>query len=726
MSAAVFLATPPFTQLNTPYPATAYLKGFLNTLAVTSTQADLGLDLILKMFSEEGLNRIFNAAEKHPSPSENSQRILALQHEYLQCINPVIAFLQGKNDSMAYRIAEGNFLPQAARRAENDEMEWAFGVMGMRDKARHLCTLFLEDLSDLIIDTVDPRFGFSRYAEQLGRSANTFDQLHLQLQENPTCLEELLFEILQDYFSANNYKLVCFSVPFPGNLFAAFRCAQWLKKNHPELKIAMGGGFANTELRSLRETKVFSYFDFITLDDGEAPLRVLLDFLDKKITSEELKRTYLLEGGKVNYCNGSKIPDYKQKDVGTPDYSGLRLNEYLSVIELVNPMHKMWSDGRWNKLTMAHGCYWGKCTFCDISLDYIRTYEFASAKVIVDRMQQLLKETGEPGFHFVDEAAPPSLMREVALEILRRKMSVLWWTNIRFEKSFTRDLCKLLASSGCVAVSGGLEVASDRLLQLIDKGVSVAQVARVARNFKEAGIKVHAYLMYGFPTQSDQETIDALEVVRQLFENEIVHSAFWHRFALTAHSPAGMHPEKFRIRILTKTIGTFANNDLEYEDPKGAEHDKYSEGLKTSLFNYMHGLGLENDLQDWFDFKIAKSKHPKNLISKALSEEEEKEILPSTRTVWIHQTPRLIEKPFVKKGKTSSRFFLQWHTRKEDIQIPCDQVTGAWLSTMLKPFQTVKMEEWKMACEENVPGNFEELWNEMTFVYLRMHGLLIL
>jgi radical SAM superfamily enzyme YgiQ (UPF0313 family) len=726
MSSAVFLATPPFTQLNTPYPATAYLKGFLNTLEVKSTQADLGLDLILKLFSKEGLSRIFNAAEKHKTPSENSRRIIALRDEYLQCIEPVIAFLQGKNETMAYRIAEGNFLPQASRKADAEELEWAFGVMGMRDKARHLCTLFLEDLSDLIVDTVDPRFGFSRYAEQLGRSANTFDQLHQELQQNPTCLEEFLFEILHDYFSATNYKLVCFSVPFPGNLFAAFRCAQWLKKHHPNVKIAMGGGFANTELRSLSETRVFSYFDFITLDDGEAPIQLLLDYIDKKISSAELKRTFLLEEGKVMYCNGSKIHDYKQKDVGTPDYDGLRLNEYLSVIELVNPMHKMWSDGRWNKLTMAHGCYWGKCTFCDISLDYIRSYEFASAKIIVDRMQQLLEQTGEPGFHFVDEAAPPSLMREVALEILKRKMSVLWWTNIRFEKSFTRDLCKLLAASGCVAVSGGLEVASDRLLELIDKGVTVAQVARVARNFKEAGIKVHAYLMYGFPTQNDQETIDALEVVRQLFENDIIQSAFWHRFALTAHSPAGMYPEKFGIKILTKTSGTFANNDLEYEDPKGAQHDLYGDGLKTSLFNFMHRLGLENDLQDWFDFKIPKTKHAKNFIAKALAEEEEKEVLPSTRTVWIRQRPLLIEKTAVKKGKTQSNFFLQLHTRNEEILIPCDQATGTWLCTVLKPFQVIKMEEWKLSCEQNGPGNFEDVWNEMTFVYLRMHGLLML
>ena len=149
-------------------------------------------------------------------------------------------------------------------------------------------------------------------------------------------------------------------------------------------------------------------------------------------------------------------------------------------------MHSLWSDGRWNKLTMAHGCYWGKCTFCDISLDYISLYEPIAATILVDRMEQLIAQTGEQGFHFVDEAAPPALMRAVALEILKRKLTVTWWTNIRFEKNFTQDLCHLLKASGCIAVSGGLEVASDRLLKLIDKGVTVEQVAQVTRSFTAA------------------------------------------------------------------------------------------------------------------------------------------------------------------------------------------------------------------------------------------------
>ncbi|MES2578816.1 MAG: radical SAM protein, partial [Bacteroidota bacterium] len=470
MKTKLFLITPPFTQLNTPYPATAYIKGFLNTKNIESVQADLGIEVILKLFSKEGLENLFKVSGLKINVgeiSDNSKRIYALQDEYLKMINPVIAFLQGKNPTLALQICQEDFLPEASRFAQLEELDWAFGTMGTQDKAKHLATLYLEDISDFIVECVDANFGFSRYAERLGRSANSFDELYEALQEEPTYIDNLLLSILKERIETIQPTLFLISVPFPGNLYSAFRSAQWVKKNYPNIKISMGGGFPNTELRSLSDARVFEFFDFITLDDGETPIEELISNIENK-DYNSYKRTFLLEEGKVVYKNNSLKHDYKQSQVGTPDYSDLLLDKYISVIEIVNPMHRMWSDGRWNKLTMAHGCYWGKCTFCDISLDYIKVYEPVAANLLCDRMEEMIAQTGENGFHFVDEAAPPALMRALALEILRRKLAVTWWTNIRFEKSFTKDLCLLLKASGCIAVSGGLEVASDRLLKLID------------------------------------------------------------------------------------------------------------------------------------------------------------------------------------------------------------------------------------------------------------------
>ncbi len=733
MKPNLFLITPPFTQLNTPYPATAYLKGFLNTKNIISTQADLGIEVILKLFCKKGLDEMFFKFEQNFSSnqlfiSDNSKRIIALKEDYLKTIDPVISFLQGKNPTLSIQICQDNFLPEASRFTQIEELDWAFGTMGTQDKAKHLSTLYLEDISDFIVECIDSNFGFSRYAERLGRSANSFDELYSALNQNLSYIDNITINLLKQKIEVINPNLLLISVPFPGNLYAAFRCAQFVKIHYPKIKISMGGGFPNTELRSLKDARVFEFFDFITLDDGELPVELLSNF-ESQISNYEFKRTFLLENGSVVYKNNSLKSDYKQSEVGTPDYSDLELNNYISVIEIVNPMHRMWSDGRWNKLTMAHGCYWGKCTFCDISLDYIKLYEPVAAKLIVDRIEELSKSTGQNGFHFVDEAAPPALMREVALEILRRKISVTWWTNIRFEKSFTQDLCILLKTSGCIAVSGGLEVASDRLLKLIDKGVTVEQVAKVTRNFTESGIMVHAYLMYGYPTQTIQETIDSLEMVRQLFEIGVLQSGFWHQFAMTAHSPVGMYPEKFGV-IAEQNKVTFANNDINFIDQTGIDHNMFSFGLKKSLFNFMHGICFDYNLQDWFDFKIPKTKISNNFIENALFEEENFKIKPTAKIVWIGGKPLL--EPFTKskKGISWEMLRLTFHGKKESFAIQTNKKEGDWLVTILEKIQvsnskTVSFQYVKEDFEIDLE-NFELFWFSKPINTLREFGLLTL
>lgn len=727
----ILLITPPFTQLNTPYPATAYLKGFMNTKNIWAYQMDLGIEVILDMFSKKGLIEIFSPFIHHTTP--NTQRIYSLKDDYIKTIDAVIAFLQGKNPSLARQICSGNFLPEASRFDQLDDMEFAFGSMGMQDKAKHLATLYLEDLSDFIVECVDGNFGFSRYAERLGRSANSFDELYNHLQNELTFIDEITIKILKKRIEEVQPKLVCFSVPFPGNLYSAFRCAQFIKANFPNIKTAMGGGFPNTELRDLKDQRVFEFFDFITLDDGELPVELLYDFVtssDSEISEEiPLKRTFLLENNQVVYKNNSTRHDYKQSEVGTPDYSDLLLDRYISVIEVANPMHSLWSDGRWNKLTMAHGCYWGKCTFCDISLDYIKLYEPIAAKILVDRMEELIAQTGENGFHFVDEAAPPALMREVALEIIKRNLVVTWWTNIRFEKSFTADLCLLLKESGCIAVSGGLEVASDRLLELIKKGVTVEQVTQVTRNFTESGIMVHAYLMYGYPTQTIQETVDSLEMVRQLFELGVLQSGFWHQFAMTAHSPVGMFPEEFGV-IPEQNEITFANNDINFKDNTGINHDKFSFGLKKSLFNYMHGICFDYDLQDWFDFKIPKTKVPSDFIYNCLQKDHNFNTKPNAKIVWIGGKPQTEIFTKSKKGNTWEMMKFTFHSKTQTFDISVNVEEGEWLletldKTSIYSQNKVTFAQLKADFEQKF-DDFELFWYSKPIQTLRNSMLLVL
>ena len=729
MQSPIFLITPPFTQLNTPYPATAYLKGFLNTKNIPAVQADLGIEVTLEIFCKAGLELLFTEiASRNETHTPNMLRIISMKDDYIKTIDGVILFLQGKQNTLAHLIASRNFLPEASRFLQADDLKWAFGSMGIQDKAKYLATMYLEDLSDLIKEAVDEHFGFSRYAESLGRSANSFDDLYAALHKPYSYLDTILINILEKKIAAIQPAMVAISVPFPGNLYTSLRCGEWIKKNHPSIKVAMGGGFANTELRSLSDTRVFEYYDFITLDDGEAPVEILWEYLNGKRAQEALKRTFTLVNKNVAYINNTSCADYKQGQIGTPDYSDLLLDKYISAIEVVNPMHSLWSDGRWNKLTMAHGCYWGKCTFCDISLDYIKNYEPIAASVLVDRMEEMIAQTGQNGFHFVDEAAPPSLMKALAIEIIKRKLVVSWWTNVRFEKSFTLDLCLLLKAAGCIAVSGGLEVASDRLLKLIDKGITVAQVAKVCKHFTESGIMVHAYLMYGFPTQTAQETIDSLEMVRQLFETGVLQSAFWHLFTMTAHSPIGLNPEKFQVRKQSNKTGTFANNDIQHDDLSGADHEVFGFGLKKALLNYMHATCFEFPLQQWFEFKVPKTTVTPDCIKKSI-EEPELAVNANNKVLWLGKQPQfdIIQKS--KKGSTWEVMSISFQTLKTTYSISVEPEKGAWLLALLPKLnianpQQLTLQAIKTDYENAGLEDFELFWDNKPVNSLYKAGLL--
>jgi len=728
----LLLLTPPFTQLNTPYPATAYLKGFLNTQSIVSHQADLGIEVILALFSSKGLKRMFSHLETLDLElSENGYRIYALQQEYITTIDPVIRFLQNKNTTLAHAICGRSYLPEASRFAQLEDLEWAFGTMGIQDKARHLATLYLEDLGDLITEAIDPFFGFSRYAERLGRTATNFDELQESLLAPNSVITDILVDLLQQKIEKYKPSIVCLSVPFPGNLFGALKCGQFIKNAYPGIKVVLGGGYANTELRSLNDPRVFDFIDYVSLDDGEAPIKLLIEHLDGSRPVTELKRVYMRYDGKVVYCNGAKEKDIAQRETGTPDYSDLMLDDYLSVIEVANPMHRLWSDGRWNKLTLAHGCYWGKCSFCDISLDYIKNYEPVSASILCDRIEEIIAQTNQNGFHFVDEAAPPHLLRELALEIIRRRLTVVWWTNIRFEKYFTYDLSRLLKASGCIAVAGGLEVASDRLLTMMQKGVTIAQVARVAHGFTQAGIMVHAYLMYGFPTQTMQETVDALEVVRQLFLNEALQSGFWHRFAMTAHSPVGLNPAQFKVARTGPDFGGFADNDLYHDDPTGADHDIFSDGLSKSLFNFMHGVGLDFPLSKWFEFKTPKTTIKPDYIEQHLNDGGDELPKENALIIWSGNMPEVTFFEAKQGNKVAEMAELEFCDKTKDWFVHFTAEEGNWL---MKVFPMLVIGEHaplsyatlKLSYEKAGLQNFEGFVKTKRFVELRENGLLIL
>ncbi|MCK9418785.1 MAG: radical SAM protein [Nitrospirae bacterium] len=650
----------------------------------------------------------------------------------MQTIKQVMDFLQYRDTTLAQRLCSDDFLPRASRFDQLPDLEWSFGNIGANDKARFLATRYVEDVGDLIKDAVTPFFGFSRYAEKLGISAHSFAPLEAALHQPANIIETWLLELLKDHVENYRPDVVGITIPFPGNLYAALKCGQFIKKHFQDIKIIAGGGYVNTELRALSEPALFNYVDFITLDDGELPCLNILRFLQGERKAEDLKRTFIRNEDKVRYINNDSEKDPSPAETGCPDYSDLPLDDYLSLIEIANPMHRLWSDGQWNKLTLAHGCYWHQCSFCDTTLDYIKRYESASAGALVDRIERVMAQTGQSGFHFVDEAAPPAVLGELALELLRRKISISWWVNIRFEHAFTGDLCRLLAASGCIAATGGLEAASDRLLKLMNKGVTIRQAAQVCRNFSEAGVMVHAYLMYGFPTQTEQETIDALEIVRQFFHEGLIQSAFWHMFTATIHSDVGRHPEKYQCRIIAHPAGSFANNDLLHEDRIGCDPHGYAQGLNKAMYNFMHGIGTDLSVKAWFDFHVPASSIKKNQVKQVINESaavDSKRL--KARLLWLGNKPQYLQSDSTKGGKQARKATLLFHMKRETVSLVTTAETGKWLDTIFERFiiqnsELISLEELRENYEKQFSSPFGSFLISDEWKTLRAKGLLLI
>lgn len=607
----VALITPPSTQLNTPYPATAYLTRFLATRGLRAEQYDLGIDLFSDLFCAAGLAEVFDVVEAAADAGlpDPAWLALAARARHLGVIDAVVAFLRGEDGSAATRLARLDALPMGPRLAGAHDAMARFGAMGTTDRARYRCTLYLEDLADLITSVVDPGFGFSRYQHHLAVGPVQFDPIADRLAQ--TSLPDHFLDRRVDAMCADGVPdVVGITVPFPGTLYGALRIGRRLRERGAY--VILGGGYVSTELREVDEPRLWAHTDALVYDDGEGPLAAVLDHLSGLGDRRHRTRT---ASGLVEH------PAARVPFTAAASYEGLDLAPYMSVLDSLSPAHRLWSDGRWNKITLAHGCYWKRCAFCDVHLDYIAHYEPAAVSDLVDQMAEVVDQTGVRGFHLVDEAAPPRLLRDLALELLARDLSVSMWGNIRFEAAFSPDLCALLAAAGLIAVTGGLEVASDRLLKLMDKGITVEQAACAAAAFQSAGVMVHAYLMYGFPTETDAETVDSMEVVRQLFAEGLLDSAFWHRFVLTRHSRVFSEPGAFRVDYALPDHAVFATNDLPHTDPIGGDHDRFDRPLATSLGAWMAGQGLERPVSVWFDGPVPVPESPPDRVRGALSSE---------------------------------------------------------------------------------------------------------
>lgn len=601
----ILLVTPPMVQINSPYAATPVLSGFLRQRGYAVTQCDLSAQLAAKLFSSELIKEMgikVNSSKKLRR-SEIGDFFLSYYEDYLETIDAAVDFLKGKAPELQKYFLKRDSLPEGINFYNfADELKRAKQSLSPANYARMRVSLFLDDVAELFQQIMDESFQISRYAEKISANAICFDELyersclHSNL-EKATYSEHLAFKMLKERIEKEKPTHIGFTLPFPGTVSMALVLSALVKKHYPEIKIVIGGGFVNSELRDLTEERIFEFVDYICYDEGFAPWQGVLG-------EHGLVRTCTSTGYHNELVAGSAYTKYQ---VIEPDYTGIDFENYIPMYESINPMHNLWSDRVWLKLQLTNGCYWHKCAFCDVALDYIGNFCCCDASQAADVVEQLIKKTGKRDFHFTDEAIPPVLARELSKEFISRGLKLAWWGNIRFDKGFSDEVCKLMAQSGCVAISAGLECAQERLLKLMNKGITLESARETCRALKSAGIMVHAYLMYDFPTETEEETLEALTNVRDMFADGLLDSAFWHRFALTVHSPIAANPSAFGITPdpNPRPNKLFALNEISYLEQDKPYIHRLGEALRVATHNYMAGNGFEYPAKFWLNLNFS-------------------------------------------------------------------------------------------------------------------------
>jgi len=691
------LVQPPFSQLNSPYPAVHYLEAFLRGRGVSAVAFDHSIELYRRVFSRAGLAKVFADARaaldaRGRAADEESrnqaERYLSYEALYVEWIDGIVDFLSGGDPAMAHRLASAAELPRGAR------AEAFLAERGGRidpDEARALATRILDDLGDFIAYALDPDFDTVRYAERLASSRADFGEVRAAL-DSSWLMREFYAPMLEEFWSARLAEaseepvgLILVTIPFPGCLLGALACARAARRLFgrtgpagpgavtplrsipspagPSAKtplIVFGGGYVSTELRGLRDTGIFEFCDYLSFDAGYGSLASIMEreaaaesAANSSATAAEsatggsgaaaaaapaavspaaasaLYRTMIRRGegdlivagfpqddsARLESGPGRSLVECGDKErfagiereavVGVfPDYRSADFRAYLRVVDSGNPMHRLWSDTPWLKYGLAHGCYWRRCSFCDTELEYVADFARTRTGALFDAAEKAGARTGLYGIHFVDEAMPMAALLDFARANRARAAAgarpFSFWGNVRFDSSWTQGRCEYLAASGLVAVSGGIEIATERGLEMTDKGFDLPSLVRTLVAMRRSGILVHAYLIYGFPGQPKSDIVDSAEFCRQLFASGLVDSAFWHRFVLTRHSRMYREWKEGKRPGLEPSdkAWSFANNDLAFKGE--AAFDRFDAPLAASLASWMEGIDLEKPASAWF------------------------------------------------------------------------------------------------------------------------------
>lgn len=465
----IYIANVPPWYPSQPYLSVPLITGFLKDNGFTVFQKDINLSFFNNLLSKEEINLQFEHVHRSSIIEPNLEMLIKLQ-DYL---------IQNLDTFKSYLKENGN---------------------ANEDKTKHV----IKSL-ELILKvygskypSINISFGSLQYNFDYFISENLVEYL-----ENSQNFFSYYFEKYElNEISNFDINVLALSITSPEQLIPALSFLKVIRKHFATVKILLGGDYITQKHKVLVENSYINkLFDFIFIGDIDS---TLIDFL------------ILLRDGNEYSCKFSNIAFSNSKNLKKnpplkpifqilkANFEDLNLNDYFSK-NIVLPVE------------ISKGCYWGKCTFCEIKG---KSYKQNSTNSIVSLLKTYNSRYHVINFAFVSSSPSPKFLHKIALEL--KEVNFIWSSFLRPTPYINKQVAQDLFDGGCRIVFLGIESASQKILNNMNKGLKIEETTDVLSNLYNAGIKIHGYFMFGYLGENN---IDRNQTRDFIMENKEVFTS---------------------------------------------------------------------------------------------------------------------------------------------------------------------------------------------------------
>lgn len=458
-----------------PYLSLPYLTSYLKKYNRSVKQFDMNLELSKQLLSKSSLHSILNSYKKEKNL--NDVFVKKFIYNFLENYNITESILNKSPLNKNYKNIQKDF-----------------------------SITYLKNMLNIILDNSVIKENHNSIKDIVNISRNKIKD---------EFVTKKMLDILKKQILLSKPKVIGFSVPFFSQLLPTLIMCNYIKKHWPFIKIILGGPQIYLWNKHLNQQPDFSKtVDYLGIGDGEETLLQLIKFLNHEVSSTDTIPNLIVTKNKKQ----SQIVHYiKIDDLPTPDFEGLTLNSYI----IQKPQLA---------LTTCVGCYWGKCAFCSYGnkSKFQNNYQQKSYRTIANQCISLYEKHNITHINFVDENTNLKLVLKAMESLQEEGYNFTYSTRNRMEKRLLNlEYCYKLRNSGCTQMSIGYETNSQRILDLMNKGVKSEDYQTIIDNLFDNGIEMRFSVMTNFPGETKEEhenSISFLEKNKNKIEIDIVQT----------------------------------------------------------------------------------------------------------------------------------------------------------------------------------------------------------